>query len=71
MAHLFSMGNWVQEEGRPGDQTILFISCHARLLEKENNFVPYLFFADSPRVPAGAGAMPLSSFFYAVAGYSK
>ncbi len=66
MAHLFSMGNWVQEESRPGDHTILYFSCHARLLEKENNLVPYLFFTDSPRVPAGAGALRLSSLFQSV-----
>ena len=66
LANLASEGNWIQEESRPGDRVIIYLSCYARLLNKENNGTPYLFFSDSPFVPAGTGVLTLSDFLHTV-----
>ena len=62
MAQFLSELNWAQEESLPNDRVVIYLACKARMVEKENVKIPYIFFHDAPFIPAGAGGLPLSEF---------
>ncbi len=64
MARFMASANWLEEESKPGDEVIVFFSGHARLLNTGEMDKPYIFFADSPKAPIGAGAIELSKLCY-------
>ncbi len=61
MAMFLASASWLEEESKPGDEVVVFFTGHARLLNVGEMDNPYIFFADSPKTPLGAGTIKLSN----------